>query len=404
MTHSRSARVVVLGALSLLYVLLMATTFNSLGQVLPSMVKDVGMTWGEAGLGFALLGVACGIASLAPAVLIRAVGVGLTLLAGTVLLMLGFAALAWTQNATVYHLGTVLLGLGFCFCGSVPAVHVISTLFRRSSIALGIYFTCGSSGAVVGPTMFYFVNQWMQGWRGYWLICAGAAFAVGGFAALVTALVPKLGTPLAGTEVGTDTGWTLRDALATPQLWVVIAAYTGCLLVNTTVHSFAFQHLMEHGQSAGSATAWISLAALIGTLGSAAAGVIGERVNGRRLTMLSLLMLSVTSASLVIAQGWVALTLFAIGMGVGLGFSYVGTALLLQDYFGRRATLELYSVMTVVSTSAAIGPGIGGFVRDRSGSFSAVFAGLALIDLLLLLAVMLMRRPVPKGRSAPALA
>ena len=403
MTITGSARFVVLGVVSLLYVLLTATTFNSLGQVLPSMVRDLGMSWAQAGFGFTLLGVACGIASLAPAFLIRAVGVGFTLLAGTILLMLGFAALAWTTSVIVYHLGTVLLGLGFCFCGSVPAVHVISTLFERRSTALGIYFTCGSLGSVAGPIFFYVANQWSQGWRGYWLICAAAALVVGGLAAFVTARAPQHAGSSDDRPVVPDSGWTLRGALATPQLWVVIAAYTGCLLVNTTVHSFAFQHLMEHGQTAGSATAWISLAALVGAAGAAAAGVIGERVDGRRLTMLSLLMLGLTSASLVVAQGWIVLVLFAVSMGVGLGFSYVGTALLLQDYFGRRASLELYSMMTVVSTSAAIGPGIGGMVRDRSGSFSPVFAGLAIVDLLLLLAVLLMRRPVAQapGPVAP---
>ena len=116
-------------------------------------------------------------------------------------------------------------------------------------------------------------------------------------------------------------------------------------------------------------------------------------------------MLSLTAASLAVGHGWLALTTFAVSMGVGLGFSYVGTAMLLQDYFGRLASLELYSVMTVVSTSAAIGPGIGGIVRDRTHSFAGVFVGLAAIDLVLLALVLLMRRPhaAPDRGARPAL-
>jgi len=405
MRPQEPSRYVALAALSLLYFLLMASTFNSLGQVLPFMVQDLGLRWAAAGFGFTLLGVACGIASLAPAATIRRIGVGGTLALGTAILIAGFLCVAATKGAGLYQFGTVLLGLGFCFCGTVPAVHVISGNFARRSSALGTYFTVGSLGAVAGPLFFYVVNEASGGWRGYWLLCAAASLAVGGFAAFATRLRPT-GPDPAREEPAPAAGWTLREAMATPQLWIVIAAYTGCLLVNTTMHSFAFQHLMEQGQSKASATALISLAALVGAGGSALAGVLGERVDGRRLTMLSLAMLALAAAALAIGHGWLALGAFAVAMGVGLGFSYVGTAMLLQDYFGRLAALELYSLMTVVSTSAALGPGIGGIVRDRTQSFAGVFAGIAAIDLALLLVVLLMRRPEPRvalaGRTLPA--
>lgn len=386
-------RLVVFGALSLLYVLLMAATFNSLGQVLPFMVTDLGMNWAQAGFGFTLLGVGCGLASLIPALLIRTIGVSLTILTGAALLVAGFVALAATHGAPLYHAGTILLGIGFCFCGPIPAVHVISTLFRRRAIALGIYFTVGALGAVIGPILFYLVETRLGGWRMAWTACAGASVVIGGFAVVATRAA---GAAAPADEDGSAIlDWSIRDALATSQFWIIVAAYTGCLLANTTVHSFAFQNLMERGLDTKAATALVSGAALIAAAGSAAAGFIGERIDGRRLTMLSLFMLSLTAASLVVAQGWFVLGLFAVTFGVGLGFSYVGTAMLMHDYFGKRGSLELYSIMTVVSTSAAIGPGVGGAMRDRFGDFTAAFAALALIDLSLLLIVLVMRRPRP---------
>ncbi len=393
MTLHNQARFVVLAALSLLYFLLMATTFNSLGQVLPFMVPDLHMNWSEAGFGFTLLGVACGIASLVPAMLIRRVGVSLTLLAGTALLVAGFVALAATRDVLLYNVGTTLLGLGFCLCGTVPGVYIVSNTFDRQSTALGVYFTSGSLGAVGGPIFFYLVSELTSGWRTYWLLCAAASALIGGFALIVTRDRGAIRPPEAADAPIEAPRWTVNAALRTPQLWIVIAAYTGCLLVNTTVHSFAFRHLMDHGLSKGSATALISLAALVGAASAAAAGVIGERVEPRRLTMLSLGALSLSSATLAVAHGWLDLAAFAVSMGVGLGFSYVSTAMLLNSYFGRRASLELYSVMAVVSTSAALGPGLGGMVRDYTGNFEAVFASLAAIDVVLLLLVLQMRAP-----------
>jgi MFS family permease len=395
--HGRR-RLFVLAALSLLYFLLMASTFNSLGQVLPSMVPDLGMDWAQAGFGFTLLGIACGVASLLPAMTVRRIGVSLTLGIGALLLFAGFVALAETRSVLVYHVGATLLGLGFCFCGTVPSVHVISTMFERRSTALGVYFTSGSLGAVFGPVFFYVVSELAHGWRSYWVICGVASLVVGGLAMLATRGGGRALKEEAAIDAAPDfSQWTVRAALATPQFWMIVAAYTGCLLVNTTVHSFAFQHLMEHGQTKASATVLISIAALVGAIAAAAAGLIGEKVDGRRLSMLSLGALAITSATLGIGEGSIALGAFAVSMGVGLGFSYVSTAVLMRDYFGGRASLELYSVMTWVSTSAAIGPGIGGIVRDRTGSFSSVFMAIAAIDIVLLLGMAAMRRPVARG-------
>jgi cyanate permease len=47
----------------------------------------------------------------------------------------------------------------------------------------------------------------------------------------------------------------------------------------------------------------------------------------------------------------------------------------------------------MVSTAAAIGPGLGGYVRDHTGNFIGVFAALAAIGLVLVIAVIVMRRP-----------
>jgi len=405
MTLHGRARFLVLAALSLLYFLLMASTFNSLGQVLPFMVTDLSMNWAEAGFGFTLLGIACGAASLGPAMLSRRAGHGATLLVGTLLLVAGFAALAMAESVLAYHVGTILLGLGYCFCGTVPSVHIITNTFDRRSTALGVYFTSGSLGAVAGPLMFLASNELLGGWRIYWVLC-GVASALLGLFAVLTAPGRQHETTAAETTTSENRGeieWTVRSALFTSQFWVIVAAYTGCLLVNTTVHGFAFQHLLENGQSKATATGLISLAALVGAVGAAAAGMIGEKVDGRRLTILSLAALTLTSASLMVVHSWFFLGLFAVSMGVGLGFSYVSTAMLMQDYFGRRASLELYSIMAAISTLAALGPGLGGILRDSTGNFIGVFAALAVIDAVLLVAVVAMRRPSPAGQPASAL-
>lgn len=394
MTEAGAGRPAVLVALAALHLLLLASTFNALGQALPFMLDDLKFSWTEAGFGFTLLGLACGLSSLLPAALVRRMGVAATFLLGALLLAGGFALFATTRTLLAYQVGAVLLGVGYSCCGPVPAVHVLSAEFRRRSLALGAYFTVGSLGAVVGPVSVFLVHGHLGGWRSYWWLCAAAALLLGGAAAWVTRGPITASEP---TSAPAERGWAVRDAVASPQFWVVVAAYTGCLLVNTTVHGLAFQHLLDRGLAAGPATAWIAGAATVGALGAAVAGIAGERMDGRRLTLLSLGSLGLTGLSLALAGGTASLLLFALSFGLGLGFSYVGTALLLGQWFGERAALELYSVMTVVSTLAAAGPVVGGMLHDRTGSFGSTFMLLAAIDLGLMALVAAMRRPSRAG-------
>lgn len=54
---------ILLGAI---YFLATATTFTSLGVVLPGMIDELKWSWTEAGFGFTLLGLTCGLSSFLP--------------------------------------------------------------------------------------------------------------------------------------------------------------------------------------------------------------------------------------------------------------------------------------------------------------------------------------------------
>lgn len=393
-----SARFVVLGAMSLLYFLLSAGTFNALGVVLPVMVPALGMNWAQAGLGFTLLGVATGIASLVPAMLIRRIGVSLTLIAGAVLLAIGFGCLMIAKSALPYHVGTALIGFGYCFCGTVAGVHVISGMFERPSTPIGLYFTLGGAGSVAGPLVFVAVQTWIGDWRAFWLICTLLALLAGAFAAFVTRGDRLKRTDDSASAVDAA-GWTAREALATPQYWLVVASYTICLTVNITIHSFAAQHFSERGLSHEAAATVISIGALVSTLAAAGAGVIGEKVHARWLMLGSLAAMTIALASIMVPQSWLSLGIYALMIGLGISFSYVSTAVLLRNYFGARPNLVLYSTMCMVSTLAASGPVIGGYVRDQTGHFIAVFAALAAMTAALIVVVLTMRPPSRAGQG-----
>lgn len=389
-----NTRFLVLASLSLLYFLLMAGTFNALGIVLPSMVGDLRMSWAEAGFGFTLLGLGCGLASLLPAVSIRRFGVSKTLLFGAFLLVAGFGSMAAATTAMMYHAGTTLAGVGFCFCGTVPGVHVISKLFERRSTALGVYFTVGNLGAVVGPLLFVGVDDLIENWRQFWVICTVGAIATGSFAVFMTRGGKEREDRARSAPSTLDAlGWSAEAAIRTPQFWVIVSAYTACLLINTTVHSFSVQHLKEQGVPLAYSAGLLSGIALIGAIVSGLAGLIGERVSARTLTLFALATQAAACILLITPEFPTRLGIFVISMGFGFGASYVGTAVLLLNYFGQRSNLELYATMCMVSTSAALGPVLGGLMRDHSGNFVAVFVAHAIIAMIVFLMLACTRPP-----------
>jgi OFA family oxalate/formate antiporter-like MFS transporter len=132
---------------------------------------------------------------------------------------------------------------------------------------------------------------------------------------------------------------------------------------------------------------------LIGAAVSAIGGIAGERVSPKTLLIICLISLIGGMSALAIAHGPLLMAVFAVGVGVGFGLSFVAATMLLLVYFGRGVYLELYSVMCLVSTLAALGPALGGWARDAVGGFQGVFLICALAALVMLAATVLMKPP-----------
>lgn len=392
-------------ALSLIFFVVSAGSFNSLGVVLPDMVRELKWNWEQAGLGFTLLGVACGLASVVPVALIRRIGVRGDMTVGALTLAGGFAALWVTHSLWLYLAGTVLVGLGFALVGTVAGTLVLTGIFERRSTVVGAYFTAGALGGVAGPALARLVAALTGGWRGYWLLFTVLALGAGLFAILTSPgrgwEAPREEAPPVELDPGQIlqglSDWTVRRSLLTPQFYVIVGAYTMYLLINTTAHGFAVEHLIERGVDKNLAAGMLSLEALIGAGVGLVGGVLGERLSAKTLLIAALGASTIGMAGLAQAHGLPLMLLYAAGVGLGWGLSFIAPVMLLLTYFGRRPYLELYSIMCLLSTSAALGPAFGGRVRDVMGGFAPVFWVCAGLSLLMLVAALFMKKPILEG-------
>lgn len=399
-----------LGALSLLLFLITASTFSSLGVVLPAMIKEQGWGFGPAFLGFTFLGAFCGASSKLPAILIRRIGVRGTIVAGSAVMVAGFACLAASPGLTVYLIGTALLGVGYQMMALIPGTHVLSMLFKKRALPFGVYFTIGSLGGVIGPWMAVSGMQMAHGgWRPYWwaqaigsvVIGALCAALVGGRAWLEAAAVETdkavaedIQAAPANTKVyRSPVDWSVKEAIRTPQFYVILAAYFAHLLGGVTAVSLAPTHFSELGVASSMAITAISLESLMQVVARMGGGLLGDRVDPRWLLAGAQGMMAVGLLALAHATTWPLLMLFAVGVGVGFGLTVLAVSILLLNYYGRKNNLEIFSLVCLVGAVSALGPVVGGVMRDRLGSFVPTFQVCAAIIGVIFVAACFMRPP-----------
>jgi cyanate permease len=395
---SEGRAIAALVLLGLLFFLVTAGSFTALGAVLPDMVTTLHWDWEGAGLGYTILGLSCGLASFVPALLIPRVGVRLTLMLGAATMAAGFACFATLTALPLYWLGAALLGVGFALATVVPASFVIARSFsRRASLAFGVYFTLGGLGGACGPLFYAGLKAIGAGWRGYWTLAALALLVCGASAALV---VPKSRRDDLNPDLDATSGdFSVRHALATPQFWIVTFAYSVSLICETSVNGLSVAHLIHQGIAPAAAAGMLSLQALLTTAGRAGAGGLGERVDPRLITAAALALMAVGIGALTLAHGYPLMLTYAVGVGVGYGVSSLTALVLILRYFGRRANLELVSIMLLVSTVASGGPWLAGWMRDRFGGFEGAFALFGVLTAAGFVAMLLTSAPKRSGSS-----
>jgi len=401
-------------AFSLLLFLITAATYSSLGVVIPAMVPELGWNWEHAFLGFSILGVFTGLSSWLPALLIRRIGVRGTVLAGVAVMAGGLACLSRVHALPIYFLGTALCGIGFQMAALIPGTHVLSAIFKQRALPFGIYFTFGALGGVAGPWMVVSIlGATHNDWRLYWalqamlvgLVGLVCALAVGGprwleqaGAALDKVLddearAQNASGAVPGKVYHTDHEWSVRDAVRTPQFLVLLAAYFSHLLAGISAASLTQAHLTQLGVAGAVAAGMLSLEGLMQVVARLGGGAIGDRIDPRWLLVLAQGLLVIGLLALARATTTPLLVVYAVGVGVGFGLTVLAVSLLLLNYFGRRNNVELFSLTCLVGAVSAAGPFIGGYMRDRLGTFTPTFQLFAAVTAVVFVAALFMRPP-----------
>lgn len=298
----------------------------------------------------------------------------------------------------------IVFGVGFGLAtmtmgGQLIGPAVISKWFirmRGRAMAIG---TMGIStgGFIIAPLAGWIVGEY--GWRTAWAVLGIVVFlAITPISALFMRRSPEDlgllpdGDSSSATDssdsskkiwVDTEYPWTLREALRTRALWVLLAVQVlgATALLPIIIHQVAY--IQDKGFTPQTATAVATTVAFFAIVAKLPWGIFVERVHARWVISICLVTSGFSLFLLVVAQNIQMLYVYALIHGLTMG----GWATLMNVawpvYFGRRHMGAIRGAVTPIgNVMGAVSPVIAGWMWDVQGSYNMIFSIFAIIWIL----------------------
>lgn len=313
---------------------------------------------------------------------------------GLTILTLATASCAFANELWhLYLLFGILIPIGMALSGwPVLGAAVANWFAKRRALAIGLGQTGGGLSFVYGMFAEFCISQ--LGWRYAYFVLAGTLVAIisplylffhyrpenKGLRAYGAAELPAmedLSAKAALVKAPVSHDWTLGQAMRTRRLWLLVLSFSlywglGDYLV--LAHQVKFAE--DAGYSslfAASIFALFGFSMVIGQFSACISDWIGRE---KTTTIAAVLTIGALVALLSVkdtSQPWL-LYVYAIGFGYGSGLyppaAYAGTA---DIFHGRHFGAIAAMLLTGMGIGGAIGPWLGGYIYDISGSYNTAF-------------------------------
>ncbi|MFH0847481.1 MAG: MFS transporter [Chloroflexota bacterium] len=312
---------------------------------------------------------------------------------GGLLIGVGFALQSLTRSLWQFYLLYAVIGLGSTASGVVSASMVLSHWFRkRRGFAIGIL---GMGIGVGGFTVPRLLSSYVipSSWRMAYLVSGVTAVSIIFPLSLLVirqtpeemGLLPDNGRLVEaktvqgknGVSVVPETGLRLEQAMKTPAFWLMSVAFLAFSFANG--HTFQNQtpHLQDVGFSAAKAAIALQAVGIGSATGKFGFGWLCDYIRpkyvlviGSALEVVATLMLMGMTGSAAETSLWT----YGLLMGLGVGSWLPVLSMATSATFGLLAYGVILGVYTMLfHVGNAIGPVVGGYVFDVTGSYNLPF-------------------------------
>ncbi|MFC1984597.1 MFS transporter [Chloroflexota bacterium] len=310
---------------------------------------------------------------------------------------LGLGYLLMSQTSSIWQLflfyGVIgALGMSGLW---VPLGSTIARGFiRRRGLVSGIAFAGIGVGAMtIAPLADKLISTY--GWRASYVVVGVVVLVIIVAASQLLRRDPSKLKQLPYDEdkakgMGSNPlaeGFSIREAIRTKQLWLLGVIFF-CVTFNImTIIIHIIPHITDLDISTTSAANVLAIIGGVSIAGRIMTGSVADRIGGRPVIVIVSVLLSASLLWLAVAKELWMFYLFA----VIFGFTYVGVIvlqpLLVAELFGLKALGVLIAIVDLGSTvGAAVGPVLGGYMFDITGSYQLAFsicAGVSIVGIIL---------------------
>jgi MFS family permease len=306
---------------------------------------------------------------------------------GGVTLGLALAFTAHVDSLIAYYAWFGVVGAAGTACILIPSTTIVSRVFVQSrGTAMGVLSAATPAGAVV----FYPVNAWLiaaLGWRSA-LVCFACIVAV---ATVSLALLyrhpagesaaPASGVPATGTGIGgPDPAWTLRRALRSLRLWAAFVMTALGVIGYQIMATHQVAHAVDRGFARATVVWLFAFGAGCTMAGNLLGGWLSDRFGRGWVFAVGSAVAIGGIACLGMLRGpgdWLLLLVYtAAGFGFGMRIAQL-SAIPADSFAGPQLGAILGVVQAGGGLGGAIGPFLGGWLYDVTGSYRLAFVAAA---------------------------
>lgn len=367
---------VVVAAGALLGCVAIGTTF-SLAVFLQPMADATG--WSRTGISGAMTIVflTMGVGGFIWGALTDRFGPLPVVLAGAILLGLGLTLSSRATSLLEFQILYGVLVGGASAAVFVPMMATVTGWFdKHRSLAVSLV----SAGMGVAPMTVSPFASWLidnYDWRTAQLAIAIFAWVLLVPTALLVRRAPPEGAGAAqAMEGAADPGMTAGQALRSPQFIVLALTYFCCC----ATHSGPIFHTVSYAVACGltitTAVTIYSVEGLAGLGGRLVFGLAGDRYGAKRALVAGLLLQAVMAGAYFFTRQLGEFYAVAVLFGLAYGGVMPLYAVIAREYFPMRIMgTVLGAASLTASLGMSLGPAVGGWIYDTTGSYGWLYIG-----------------------------
>lgn len=329
------------------------------------------------------------------------------------MLLLGVAvtSLAWATVPIFFYLGMTTGRIIFHVPVQIGSGTVVSRWFiRKRGRAIGLLYLAGAIGGIacIQIASLAITNLSLAA---AWIALGITVFAV---SVLPTALLivdrpediglwpdglepgpnPSTAVDVRQPAVPDEVDWTLRDAVRTRSLWIMIVVVGMLFMIQAGVSVHVGAFYQDRGLGITVVASAITINGIVSAVGSLVWGAVIERTPVRWAMVFLMVLSTVSTLMLFTVHSLFAAFAVSAVIGVVAAGGNVIPPVAYASYFGRRSIGSIRGIgETGVQVGQTIGPVLSGLSFDLGGSYRVAFLTFAILALVGAVLVSLASKP-----------